>query len=89
MRSVEHVSVSVVGMCIILGVGSILILLDWTLIQQMRTSELAVDTSNVSRSFGSVPPPIIGRRRRQTGKKQGCCSYNEELWSRGRWVRGT
>lgn len=35
VRSNAHVSVSVLGMCIILGVGSILILLDWTFIQQV------------------------------------------------------
>ncbi|KAK7184516.1 hypothetical protein DPSP01_013940 [Paraphaeosphaeria sporulosa] len=35
IRSTAHVSVSVLGMCVILGVGSILILLDWTLIQQI------------------------------------------------------
>ncbi|KAF1976479.1 hypothetical protein BU23DRAFT_455728 [Bimuria novae-zelandiae CBS 107.79] len=35
IRSTAHVSVSVLGMCIVLGVGSILILLDWTLIQQI------------------------------------------------------
>ncbi|KAL1607977.1 hypothetical protein SLS60_002916 [Paraconiothyrium brasiliense] len=36
IHSTAHVSVSVLGMCIILGIGSILILLDWTLIQQVR-----------------------------------------------------
>jgi hypothetical protein len=35
LRSSEHISVSVLGMAIILGVGSLLILLDFVLIQQL------------------------------------------------------
>jgi hypothetical protein len=89
IRSTAHVSVSVLGMCIILGVGSILILLDWTLIQQVCIQKLTIGPSNLGRYSGSVPLPTSGRRRRQTGRQQVCFSCIDKRWRRERWDRGT